>query len=80
MSETENSVTAEKRLHALDAELETTRRNLWAVEHGLQKVDDVGGEAERLRARLSILGDEFLVAYREWQDAGGRTDPGPTGE
>jgi hypothetical protein len=78
--ESESAVLAEKRLHDLDAELEATRRRLWAVEHGLKKVDDVVAEVERLRARLTDLGDQFLVDYREWQAAGGRSDPGPTGE
>jgi hypothetical protein len=68
VAEEPDADTLRRQLHELNAEIEDTRRRLWAVEHGIAPSDDPA-EVENLRSRLTALGDRFVVAYREWQEA-----------
>jgi len=57
----------EEELHRLDAEIETTRRRLYAITNGLERVEDPARVANELEARIRQLGGLFEAAYRIWQ-------------
>jgi predicted nucleic acid-binding Zn-ribbon protein len=54
-------------LHELEKRMETLRRRIWAVENGLETVEDPEGELTRLRAEFDEAGKTFTVTYREWR-------------
>jgi hypothetical protein len=53
-------------LHELDRKIESLRRRIWMVQHGLVKVDDVEVELTRLDEQFRATGDRFVEIYREW--------------
>lgn len=57
----------ENELHALDARMETLRRRIWAVEHGLETVPDPEGVLAKLRAEFDAAGQSFTTTYRDWK-------------
>ena len=56
----------ETELHALDRKIESLRRRIWMVRHGLVRVDDVETELNRLDEEYRSMGDRFVEIYREW--------------
>ncbi len=56
-----------RRLYTLDEELDAVRRRLFLIAKGLAHVEDPDREVASLEGRLRDLGDQFVVAYREWQ-------------
>jgi hypothetical protein len=53
-------------LHELDHKMESLRRRIWAVEHGLEVVPDPEAELAALRTEFDEAGRRFTEVYRAW--------------
>jgi hypothetical protein len=58
-----------RRLAELDDEIDRLLRKIWRVDKGLDPVPDRERELDGLQQRFRELSDEFVSAYRAWQQA-----------
>lgn len=53
-------------LHKLEAHMEALRRRIWAIENGLELVENPEPILGQLRAEFDGVARAFTETYREW--------------